>query len=116
MKIIVAGGRDFDSYSLLKEKLDLYLKNIENPIIISGTCKGADKLGEKYAKENDLVLELFPANWGEYGKAAGMIRNKEMSKVADGLVAFYDGRSKGTKNMIEEAKKMNLKIRIVYYE
>lgn len=115
MKIIVAGGRNFEDYELLKEKLDYFLKDLENPIIISGTCKGADKLGERYAKENNLRLELFPADWS-IGKHAGILRNVEMSKVADGLVAFYDGESKGTKHMISETKKRNLKVKVVYYE
>lgn len=69
--------------------------------IVSGHATGPDRVGEVYARENGLRLLVVPANWARYGKQAGFVRNKEMAGVADGLIAFWDLRSNGTRNMIE---------------
>lgn len=114
MKIIIAGCRDFNNYELLKSKLDFYFQNIEIKEIVSGACSGADKLGERYAHEHNIPVKQFPANWNVYGKQAGPLRNEQMSQYADALVAFWDGKSRGTSDMINRAKAHNLKIRIVY--
>lgn len=115
-RVIVAGGRDFNNYDLLKQKLDIYLANLNNIVIISGKAEGADRLGEEYAKENNYKLVMYQADWNTYGKAAGPIRNKQMAEYGEYLIAFWDGKSKGTKNMIEVAKELGLKIKIVMYE
>jgi hypothetical protein len=115
MKVIIAGGRDFNDFELLKDKCDIYLSQQSNVEIVSGTANGADKLGERYAKESNLKLTKFPADWDLYGRGAGPIRNKEMADYADSLVVFWDGKSKGTENMIAEARKRGLSIRIIKY-
>ena len=117
-RVIVAGGREFNNYDLLKKKLDVLLANkIEDcrVIIVSGTANGADKLGERYAKENDLQIDMFPADWDKWGRSAGHRRNKEMAFHADSLIAFFDGSSKGTGGMIETMRKLNKPIRVVRY-
>jgi hypothetical protein len=114
-KVIVAGGRLFNNYSLLKEKLDNLLSNKINIEIVSGMAKGADKLGERYAKEKNLGLKYFPAQWDKIGNTAGYVRNIEMAEYADACVCFWDGKSFGTRHMIETAKKHNLKLRIIHY-
>ena len=83
--------------------------------IISGTARGADRLGERYAKEFGIELSKKPADWDKYSKAAGYIRNTEMAKEADALIAFWDGNSRGTMRMIKIAKGKNLKIKVVNY-
>lgn len=115
LKIIIAGSRNFRKYSLLKEKLEIILSNLnEDEIeIISGGAPGADRLGEKFAYEKCYNLTIFPCRWDLYGLKAGPYRNLEMAKYADALVAFHDGSSKGTISMINLAKKHNLKIRII---
>ncbi len=116
MKIIIAGSRDFNDYSLLKEKSNFLLsKTTENIEIVSGGARGADYLGEKYASENKLKLKIFPADWIKYGRGAGFVRNKQMAEYADALIAFWDGKSSGTKMMIELAKEMNLKVKVILY-
>lgn len=117
MKIIIAGGRNFNDYKLLSSKLYYYLDNLKTSEveIISGACKGADLLGENFAKETDTKVKRFPADWDKYGKSAGYKRNVQMAEYADALVAFWDGKSKGTKHMIDLAKKEGLKIRVVDY-
>lgn len=117
MKVIIAGTRHFNNYSLVKEKLDYYLQNInkQDIEIVSGTANGADKLGEKYGLENNIKIIQFPANWDEYGKSAGYKRNLEMAKYATHCIVFWDGISKGTKHMIDLSKKYELKLKIVTY-
>lgn len=118
-KVIIAGGRNFSDYTLLKEKCDFYLQNKLKEgrvVIVSGHASGADALGERYARERHLSLEAHPADWNNYGHAAGPIRNTEMAETADALIAFWDGESRGTKNMIDTAKSKGLKVAVVRYE
>ena len=114
MKIIIAGSRDFDDYELLRKYCDYVLQNQVNIEIVSGTARGADQLGERYAKEKGYKITRFPADWSK-GKSAGYIRNEEMAKYADALIAFWNGMSKGTEHMINLANKYNLKIRVCNY-
>jgi hypothetical protein len=119
-KVIVAGSREFNDYNLLKSKLDYYLSRKvaegDKIIIISGTANGADKMGERYAKEKGYYIEQHPADWNSFGKSAGYRRNLEMANVADALVAFWDGVSNGTKHMINIAEAKGLPTKVVYYK
>lgn len=105
IRLIIAGSRDFDNYELLKEEVDKYIKSMDKPVveIVSGKAKGADLLGEKYAKEKGLAIAEFPAEWDKYGKKAGYLRNTEMGKYADYAICFTNG-SKGTEMMINIMK------------
>ena len=116
-KVIIAGGREFDDYRLLKAKLDLLFKNKikKEIIIVSGGARGADALGERYAKEKGLQLSRKPANWKLFRSQAGFVRNREMAEMADACVCFWDGQSSGTKHMIDLANEYNLDLRIVSY-
>jgi hypothetical protein len=114
MKIIIAGSRNFNDYEMLKSSILPFTENLENIEIVSGNAKGADKLGEQFAKEMGYSLKLFPADWS-LGKHAGFLRNTQMADYADCLIAFWDGESKGTKMMIETAKKKSLKVKVVLY-
>ena len=115
MRVIIAGGRDFSDYQLLKDRVNYYMSNASDVVVICGEAKGADLLGKNLAKENGWLVKSFPAKWELHGKSAGYIRNKEMADTADVLVAFWDGKSRGTANMIEIAKKKGLPVRIVRY-
>lgn len=114
MRVIIAGSRSFSDYDFLREVCDKYLKELDCVEIVSGRANGADTLGERYAKEKGFQIKQFPANW-DLGKKAGYLRNKEMAEYADGLIAFHDGISKGTKHMIDLAKERNLKIRVINF-
>lgn len=115
-KVIIAGSRNFNDYHLLKRYADKILSSIKQPIeIVSGHCRGTDLLGERYASEKGFSLAIFEAKWSEYGRRAGPLRNAQMASYADALIAVWNGESAGTKNMIEEAKKANLSIRIIDY-
>ena len=116
-RVIIAGCRDFAAYELLKERCDYYLQNQkpEDIVIVSGHASGADALGERYAQDRGFQLETYPADWKAHGRAAGPIRNAQMAAVADALIAFWDGKSRGTKNMIDTATKRGLKVAVVRY-
>ena len=114
--VIIAGGRDFSDYALLAKTMDHLLSNIRDDItVICGKARGADTLGEQYAKERGFSVQYFPADWKRYGKSAGYRRNAEMAENADALVAFWTGKSRGTKHMIETAKTRGLKVRVKRY-
>ena len=117
-RLVVAGSRNFNDYSLLCATLDEVvgeLKSKYNVTIVSGTANGADKLGEKYAEKHGLKIERHPANWGFYGRGAGPIRNAEMVKESDGVIVFWNGESAGAKNIIDCAKAENHLIKVVKY-
>ena len=112
MKVIIAGSRDFSDYEKLKEVCDYMLSRQTDVEIVSGAARGADILGEQYAKEKGHSLKQFPAEWDKFGKRAGYLRNEDMAKYSDALIAFWDGKSKGTEHMISLAKKHNLKVKV----
>lgn len=111
----MAGTRTFDDYELLKSKLDFFLKNKTNVEIVSGTARGADQLGERYAVERGFAVKKFPADWDRYGKSAGYKRNAQMAEYADAAVIFWDGISRGSMHMINLAKEKGLPVRVVLY-
>lgn len=106
MKTIIAGSRGFTDYELLKAACEQHTITT----VISGTARGADQLGERYAIEKGIHLTRMPANWNLYGKSAGYRRNMEMADIADQLIAFWDGKSPGTKHMIDIATTKGLKV------
>ena len=109
-RVVVAGCRDYNNYDEAKTFIDFCLCDIrkENDIVIvSGCARGADAIGERYAKENGFCVEKYPADWKTYGKSAGIRRNEKMAKVSDYVICFWDEKSKGTKSMIDYAKKLN---------
>lgn len=116
MKVIIAGSRDFNDYERLYQFCDRILSKQSTVQVVSGTARGADRLGEQYAEEKGYEIKYFPANWDKYGKSAGYKRNEEMAKYADALIAFWDDKSKGTKHMINLARNHNLKIAICHYK
>lgn len=108
MKVIIAGGRDIHNYDLVLSAIGE--SEFVPTEIVSGMASGVDTLAIRYARENNLPLKEFHANWNEYKRAAGPIRNREMAQYGDALIAIWDGESRGTKNMIEEATKRGLKV------
>ena len=131
MRVIIAGGRDFNDFKLLESNINKIFKqlsdeklisiyvNESNIEIICGKARGADTLGEQFAKEYKLSIKYFPADWNTYGKSAGYRRNAEMANYAKEdngvLIAFWDGKSKGTKHMIDIAKNSGIRVFVVDY-
>lgn len=115
IKVIIAGGRDIEWYDVGRlmenamHNIKFSLEDIEE--IVTGKAHGMDSLGELWAIENNIPIRGFPANWQEYGRAAGPIRNRKMAVYvgpSGRLVCVWDGKSRGTKNMIEEARMLNI--------
>lgn len=128
LRVIIAGSRDFDDFPKLMDSCTDILSQIteqHNDLdkirIVSGTARGADRLGEQYAKIAGHGVSRFPADWDTFGRAAGYVRNTQMAKyaIADRnygvLIAFWDGKSKGTKHMIDLAEKNGLEVHIVRF-
>jgi hypothetical protein len=122
LRIIIAGSRSFYDYDFAKEKIDEVIAKYPNSSveIISGGAKGADSLGIQYAQEHDIELTVYYAQWANYGKSAGFIRNTQMAQWAKErgskgiLIAFWDGESRGTSHMVNIAKKKKIKTYIFY--
>lgn len=117
MNVVICGSREFDDYELLKKELIKFFDNDFSDItIISGTAKGADSLGERFASEYNLPVQKFKPDWDKHGKSAGFKRNDEMVKIADVVVAFWNCKSKGTKHTINQANTKGIVVKIIKYE
>lgn len=108
MKTIIAGSRSIRLFQTVFDAV--MLSNFDITEVVSGTAQGVDRLGEKVAETLNIPIKQFPADWNKYGKRAGILRNIEMANYADALIAVWDGKSKGTKQMIDYAKAKNLKV------
>ena len=111
-KIIVAGSRGITDYALVEKAIKL--SNFQISEVVSGKAAGVDTLGELYAKNNNIPITHFPANWDKFGKSAGYLRNVEMGEYADGAVILWDGFSKGTKHMLETMSRLKKPIYLVF--
>jgi len=106
VKLIIAGSREFTDYKLLTETLKAEGFSTDTvDTVVSGCAHGADKLGEKWAVAQGIPIARFPADWDSHGKRAGYVRNSEMAEYADACIVFWNGTSKGTKHMIDIAKR-----------
>ena len=119
-KVIIAGGRDFNDYSLLEDEVFDFILDLGIPLgrieFVLGGARGADNLGLQFAKEYGFNYKMFIPDWKGLGKKkAGIIRNHEMGDYADMLVAFWNGKSTGTKDMIDYATKKGLVVKVVMY-
>lgn len=117
-KLIVAGGRDFNDYTVLSREIEQLANTTyanHEVSIVCGMARGADALGLRFAIEHQVFFYEFPADWTRYGNRAGPIRNRQMGDFADGLLAFWDGQSKGTHNMIDYMQRLKKPVHIVRY-
>lgn len=111
MKLAVIGSREFNNWELLNEKVS----QLKPTLIVSGGARGADTLGERYADENNIEKLIFPADWRKFGKSAGYIRNKNIIESCDEVIAFWDGKSRGTMHSINIAKESGKKVHLVRF-
>ena len=111
MKVGIVGSREFKNYELFSDVMKQYLSDIS--WVVSGGVPGADSLAEKWAKENKKMLTIYPADWFNLGKRAGYVRNTDIVKNSDMIIAFWDGKSKGTKHTIGLAQKMGKECKII---
>ena len=114
-RVVIAGCRDYNDYEEAKRYIDYCLSDIRKDndiLILSGCAKGADALGERYAEENGFKIEKHHADWAKFGRSAGPERNEQMANLCDYVICFWDGKSRGTKSMIELARKYNKPVNI----
>lgn len=119
IRLIIAGSRDFNNSELLDREVSKYLfeeilgTDVAEIEIVSGGARGADRLGECFAKLRNLPVKIFKANWEKFNKSAGYIRNEEMAKYGTHCIVFNVGRSKGSVHMENLAKKYNLGLKVI---
>ena len=110
MIVLVCGSREWKNQQIIRaalEELD------GSSTVLAGGARGADELGEQLARELGLGVRVFPADWQQYGKRAGFIRNLEMlEQQPDQVWAFWDGLSRGTAHTLREAKRRGIPLRI----
>lgn len=108
MKTIIAGSRSITDYS------EVWVATTDSEFeiteVVCGMARGVDMLGKTWGEKYGIPVKEFPADWDANGKAAGPIRNRQMADYADALILVWDGHSKGSANMLQEAKKRGLKI------
>lgn len=117
-KLIIAGGRDFDD-PVMMERVMYAMQDTEFAdkavSIVSGMARGADALGYMFAHKYGVKVYEFHAQWNKYGKRAGFLRNEEMGRFADGLLAFWNEHSPGTRHMIDFMKCQGKPVTVVKY-
>ena len=105
MKTIIAGTRSVEDYKLVVESITRSGYSITE--VVSGCATGVDRLGEQWARANNIPIKEMPADWNRFGKSAGPMRNKQMADYADCAIIIWDGQSRGTRNMIENMIRRN---------
>lgn len=113
MKLIVAGSRTIQDYATVRQAIieSGFWKRYKHSLeIVSGAARGVDTLGEQFAANNGLICHRLPADWDTHGKKAGYLRNIQMGEFSDALVAVWDGKSRGTKQMIDWSIKNGLEV------
>jgi len=111
MKLAVIGSRGFEDYSLLSQKLD----EINPSEIISGGAKGADTLADRYANEHDIKLTEFKPDYKKYGRGAPHVRNRQIVDASEKVLAFWDGKSRGTLSTLKYAEKQSIEIEKIIF-
>jgi hypothetical protein len=112
-KLAIIGSRTFNDQKLFDKTL-AFLK--KPAMVVSGGAKGADSFGESYADANNIPKLLHLPDWEKHGKAAGFIRNEFIVRDCDVVLAFWDGKSNGTRDSLNHAKKYKKPTIIIYYE
>ncbi len=113
MKLVIAGNRD-SQVNLDEMEKAVWASGFKPTEIVSGAASGIDRLGELWAEKNEIPIYRFPAQWETYGKSAGPKRNKEMAAYGDALLAIWDGKSPGTRNMIENMTREGKPVKVFH--
>jgi predicted Rossmann fold nucleotide-binding protein DprA/Smf involved in DNA uptake len=108
MKTIIAGTRSMTELAVVAEAV--LASGFPITEVVSGGAPGIDSLGERWAEKNGIPVTRFQADWKRYGRRAGPIRNTEMAGYADAVIAVWDGRSRGTRNIIQLARRKGLRV------
>ena len=113
MRVIIAGSRTITDLLELEKAITasgIFLDNGSITEVICGNAQGADEVGKLYAAFHNIPIKYFLPDWKAYGKAAGPIRNSQMAENADALILLWDGKSKGSQDMLNKANAKGLKV------
>ena len=113
LKLAIIGSRSFNDNHKLE--IEINELNLDIDTVVSGGAIGADKLGEEWATNKGLKVELHLPEWSKYGRSAGIIRNKAIVQSCDFCLAFWDGKSKGTNSSIELCMKLRIPYKVITY-
>ena len=113
MRTIIAGSRSITNYEEVKKYLYVYREDISK--VLCGCAKGVDEIRKQFAYEYTIPIEYYPADWNKYGKQAGFIRNQDIIDNCDGVIAFWDEKSNGTRDSLNKAKNQNKPIKIIKF-
>lgn len=111
-KLAIIGSRSFND----KKIFDKTLAFLPKPsMIVSGGAMGADSLGANYAEDNSIPTIIHLPNWALHGRSAGFVRNEYIIRDCDVVLAFWDGKSRGTKDSLDHAKQYKKPTIVVYF-
>lgn len=114
MRVIIAGSRTIHDYAVIEQAIDE--SGFDMSTVLCGMCKGVDLMGKRWAEESATPVEEYPAEWDQYGLRAGPIRNGLMVAAADVLIAIWDGRSRGTVDVIKQALDYPIPVYVVTWK
>ena len=112
-RVVISGSRSFKDYELFARALALVLEDLKDEVeLVSGHAEGADRFAERFAEERGLPIKVMEPDWKTYGRAAGLVRNRQMLEYAAEetpyVIAFWEGASRGTKNTVKTAQKLGI--------
>lgn len=113
-KVVIAGSREITDYDFASRAISVGLTTLGIGKIswigkiISGHARGVDLLGERYAREHKIPVELFKPDWERFGKAAGVIRNKDMARAATHAIILRKNKSRGSTHMANFCKQLSV--------
>jgi hypothetical protein len=110
MRVIIAGSRNIVDYNLVE--VAIFQSDFLITEVVSGGARGPDSLGEAWASENGIPCAMFGANWGRFGKAAGMYRNADMADYCDAGIILWDGESRGALDMIDKLRRLGKPVEV----
>lgn len=116
MKLVIYGSRSIRESGVLLSNMTAWIVNkfgVYPSLVISGTAPGADRVGEKWARDKGIPVQRMPADWDMHGKRAGYLRNTAMAEVADGGLGLWDGVSRGTAHMTRELERLGKPLHLV---
>lgn len=113
MRVLVCGSRRWHDRDRIGRRM-FDLPPSDETVVVHGAARGADRIAEQEAQKCGLFVEAHPADWERHGKRAGIIRNLEMlDSGVDLVIAFWDGRSSGTKHTMDEAHRRGIPVEVI---
>lgn len=114
-KVIIAGSREITDVEFIRHEMNNLWREIGPFEVVSGTARGVDRISARLAREAGITVHDYPADWDRFGRSAGYRRNEQMAQEADYALILWDGKSRGTRHMMEIMKKAGKPSDVVVY-